>query len=431
MFSVFWSIVGHRVQQEASKQNITLSLRSAQSIDEHVMHLKEFLERRVDIVLVSPILSRNSGLMAVAAEVNAAGIPIVTLNQKIGEGHQRCTVRTDHVKVQATISEYVFQQLGNKGKVIHLQGDMQSEIAILRSKGFHNALMQHPNMELIFENGGDWSQKSGSKLMSQALAEHPDISGVIAANDEMALGAVEAIENAGRAGEIPIAGIDALPETLIAIRDGKMMATVRQIPGSMARTALEICQKAFHQESIPELVYSDTELITSENLLDGMIEEVKILPDMLRQMAEGSEAQQRLQQEIIEVQQRAIQELSTPVIPIMEGIIILPLIGSVDSMRARDITRSLLAGISKHKAKVVILDVTGVGIMDTGIVNHLNKTIQAAQLKGTQTIVTGISDAVAESIVDLGIDWNEITTLSDLQTGLMVALNRLGVRLAV
>jgi rsbT co-antagonist protein RsbR len=67
--------------------------------------------------------------------------------------------------------------------------------------------------------------------------------------------------------------------------------------------------------------------------------------------------------------------------------------------------------------------------MDTGIVNHLNKTIQAARLKGARTIVTGISDAVAESIVDLGIDWSEITTLSDLQSGLLVALKNVGLKL--
>jgi rsbT co-antagonist protein RsbR len=137
----------------------------------------------------------------------------------------------------------------------------------------------------------------------------------------------------------------------------------------------------------------------------------------------------RLQQEVIDAQQRAIAELSTPVIPIMDRIIVLPMVGNIDSMRARDITRALLAGIGHHRAKVVILDVTGVSLMDTGIVNHLNKTIQAARLKGAQTIVTGISDAVAESIVDLGIDWSEITTLSDLQTGLLVALDSLGVRL--
>ncbi len=138
---------------------------------------------------------------------------------------------------------------------------------------------------------------------------------------------------------------------------------------------------------------------------------------------------ERLQQEIIETQKQAIQELSTPVIPIMERIIVMPLVGSIDTMRARDITRSLLAGIRENRAKVVILDITGVSVVDSGVANHLNKTIQAARLKGARTIVTGISDAVAETIVDLGIDWSGLETLSDLQTGLIIALNSLGVKL--
>jgi rsbT co-antagonist protein RsbR len=138
---------------------------------------------------------------------------------------------------------------------------------------------------------------------------------------------------------------------------------------------------------------------------------------------------ERMQQEIIEAQRQALQELSTPVIPVMDRILVMPLVGNIDTMRARDIMRALLEGISDHRAKVVILDVTGVPIMDTGIVNHIHKTIQAARLKGAQTIVTGISDAVAEAIVDLGIDWGAVETLSDLRTGLVVALDRLGVRL--
>ncbi len=97
--------------------------------------------------------------------------------------------------------------------------------------------------------------------------------------------------------------------------------------------------------------------------------------------------------------------------------------------RAQDIMRALLRGVSEYHAEFVILDVTGVPIMDTGVVNHLNKTIQAARLKGAQTIVTGISDAVAEAVVDLGIDWGAVETLSDLRTGLVVALDRLGVQL--
>src|SRR5690606_38161884 len=101
-------------------------------------------------------------------------------------------------------------------------------------------------------------------------------------------------------------------------------------------------------------------------------------------------------------------------------------VGSVDTRRARDILRALLAGIREHRARVVILDVTGVAIMDTSVASHLTKAIQAARLKGARTIVTGLSDAAAETIVEMGIDWSDIETLGDLQTGLATALHAVG-----
>jgi rsbT co-antagonist protein RsbR len=140
---------------------------------------------------------------------------------------------------------------------------------------------------------------------------------------------------------------------------------------------------------------------------------------------------ERLQQEIINAQRQAIAELSSPVIPVMQHIIVMPLMGAIDSLRARDITRALLAGITQHQARVVILDITGVPIVDTGVASYLHKTIQAARLKGARVIITGISEAVAETIVDLGIDWSNITTLTDLQTGLVAALHSLGVKLNI
>ena len=138
---------------------------------------------------------------------------------------------------------------------------------------------------------------------------------------------------------------------------------------------------------------------------------------------------ERLHQELVETQQQSIQELSTPVIPVMDRILVMPLVGSIDSMRARYIMRELLAGVREHRAEVVILDITGVAIMDSGVANHLNKTIRAARLKGARVIVTGISDAVAETIVDLGIDWSTLHTLADLRTGLVTALDSLGIKL--
>jgi anti-anti-sigma regulatory factor len=146
-----------------------------------------------------------------------------------------------------------------------------------------------------------------------------------------------------------------------------------------------------------------------------------------RKQAEQERAE--LQQEVIDAQKRAIQELSSPIIPLMEEIIVMPLIGTIDTQRARDVTRSLLAGITEHRARIVILDVTGVPVIDTGIAQHLDKAIQAAQLKGTDTIITGITDAVAEAVVDLGIDWGGLKTMRDLQTGLVVALRSMGMKL--
>jgi PAS domain S-box-containing protein len=128
------------------------------------------------------------------------------------------------------------------------------------------------------------------------------------------------------------------------------------------------------------------------------------------------------QQQVIAAQEQALADLSTPVIPLLEHILVMPIIGVVDSERARDIMRSLLKSISDHQARIVILDITGVPLVDSGVAAHLNKTIQAARLKGVTTIITGISEVVAETVVDLGIDWSNIQTERDLEAGLMSAL---------
>jgi anti-anti-sigma regulatory factor len=187
-----------------------------------------------------------------------------------------------------------------------------------------------------------------------------------------------------------------------------------------------------------ELVRLSEELRRGIQARDKAIDQLEALQASLEQQVAERTAElerqvaehERLQQELIEAQQRAIQELSTPIIPVMEQIIVMPLVGSIDSLRARDITRALMAGIQKHRAQVVILDITAVPVVDSGVAGHLNKTIQAARLKGARTIITGISDAVAETIVDLGIDWSGVETLSDLQTGLIAALGSLSIRLA-
>jgi DNA-binding LacI/PurR family transcriptional regulator/anti-anti-sigma regulatory factor len=195
-------------------------------------------------------------------------------------------------------------------------------------------------------------------------------------------------------------------------RDGAVYEVLRAQISSALEGALLLQERQQAEEAL-EKAYAEVESKVEERTAE-----------LEREIVE----RERLQEEIIEAQQRALQELSTPIIPVMDRIIVMPLIGSIDTLRARDITRALLAGIREYRAKVVILDITGVPIVDSGVANHLNKTVQAARLKGARTIVTGISDAVAETIVDLGIDWGDIETLSDLQTGLVGALESLGIQ---
>ena len=165
----------------------------------------------------------------------------------------------------------------------------------------------------------------------------------------------------------------------------------------------------------------------SERKDDGIVTFGVIGDITERKLAEAEREQ--MQQDIIQAQRHALREISTPIIPVMERIIVLPLVGSIDTERASNITRRMLAGIGEHRAKFVILDITGVPIVDNEVANYLNKAIHAARLKGAQVVLTGISNAVAETIPDLGLDWTGVETLRDLQTGLVYALDSFGLTL--
>jgi len=121
---------------------------------------------------------------------------------------------------------------------------------------------------------------------------------------------------------------------------------------------------------------------------------------------------------IIRQQQEAIRELSTPVLQVREQLLILPIIGVLDSQRARQVTEQLLRAIRANRAKVVVIDVTGVAAMDSGVANHLVQTVEASRLLGATVIVTGLSPEIAQTLVTIGVDLSEMATVGDLQGGI-------------
>jgi rsbT co-antagonist protein RsbR len=121
---------------------------------------------------------------------------------------------------------------------------------------------------------------------------------------------------------------------------------------------------------------------------------------------------------IITQQQEAIKELSTPVLQIRDRLLLVPLVGLLDTQRARAMTEQLLHAIRAHRAKVVVIDITGVPAVDSKVAHHLFQTLSAARLMGAHTVVTGVSAEVAESLVVLGVDIEALNTVGDLQGGL-------------
>ena len=129
---------------------------------------------------------------------------------------------------------------------------------------------------------------------------------------------------------------------------------------------------------------------------------------------------------VIRQQQEAIRELSTPVLQVRERLLILPIIGVIDPQRARQLTEQLLRAIRTNRAKVVVIDITGVAAMDVTVANHLVQTVEASRLLGATVIVTGLSPEIAQTLVTIGVDLGKMNTVGDLQGGIEQAERLLG-----
>jgi rsbT co-antagonist protein RsbR len=152
---------------------------------------------------------------------------------------------------------------------------------------------------------------------------------------------------------------------------------------------------------------------------------IGIFRDITQQLKEEEE-RQALQQQVIDAQRTAIRELSTPLIPLSSTVVLMPLVGSIDSQRAQMVMEVLLEGIAHYQSDTAIVDITGVKVIDTQVANALIQAAQAAKLLGSQTILTGIGPAMAQTLVHLGADLSTLITRGSLQAGIAEAMKREG-----
>jgi anti-anti-sigma factor len=418
--STFWSMLAHGVTTRAAEFGATVEVLSARDADGQTTVLAQMISQQVDALVVGVIDPERGAHSARAA--TKAGIPVIAVVAELPDAVARSTIRVDDTGGAQLGAEHLAGVIGGQGAVAHLHGPLDIRTAVNRAQGFRTVMARYPQIRVVYEGEGvDWSQTIGQRLMREALLAHSDIAGVFAASDGMALGALDAIAAAGRAGEVAVVGFDGQPEGLAAIHAGQLGATVDQPSYTIGWTAADAVGRLLRGEAIPDVITIPSKLITGQNLIDSAMQIVRIMPGLFHSLLEGGEKQRRLQEEIISAQSALIQELSAPILPLADDIIALPLVGAIDSLRAGRITDLLLATISRTRARAVIVDISGVPVVDSSVANHLLRTAAQSRLLGTMMILVGISPEIAQTMVQVGIDLSSIRTFSTLRDGLVFA----------
>jgi len=412
----YWATLAQGVTSRAAELGIEICLPIADAEEKVETAVHEVVSQRPDIIILSD--SVTTDFTESLQIFNSASIPAIGLETNPSREYL-CVIYADEAQGANSVISYLFDRMGGRGKVANLAG--YPNVQTKRQLEFHKILEQHPGIVLAYEGDGKWKRELGAEVMRAALAAQPDLRGVFAHNDHMAVGAADVIAELGLHDQIIVVGFDADPEGLMAIHEGRVAATVYRGLYGIGRTAVDMAVRVAQGEQLPPELCMPTTLITVENLVEATLDTTYLLPGLLRDVITTNRARQQLQEEMIAAQRSLIQELSTPIIPISDSILIVPLIGAIDSARAQRITGSMLQAIGQHSAEYIIIDITGIAIIDTTIAHHLLQAARSIQLLGAQVILVGIGPEIAQTLVGLGVDLKGISTRATLQSGFQYA----------
>jgi ABC-type sugar transport system substrate-binding protein len=261
----FFVHMANIAQDKAKELNVVLIVQDGQNDSStQSANLEAAIAQGVDGVVISP---KDAQALAPAIQaVIDANIPVVTIDRAVQGATPLAHVGADNVRGGEKQGEYLMKILPEGGKIIELQGTVGASPAIDRSKGFNSVIAGHPEFQIVFQQSADFKRDLGLSVTEQALQAHPDVDAIVAANDDMALGAAEAVAGAGL--DIPIIGFDALPEALQAVQKGTLAATIEQFPGGQTAGAMEILVNYLRNGTEPEqkITLIEPALITAENV---------------------------------------------------------------------------------------------------------------------------------------------------------------------
>lgn len=220
--------------------------------------IEDLVQQEVSVILINPTDSDAVGNAIKVA--NDANIPIITVDRNASSGDVVTHIASDNVAGGKMAGEYILDQLGGKGKLVELQGIPGASATRDRGEGFHQAVDNKDGVEVVSSQSAEFDRQKGLNVMENIIQATPEFDAVFAHNDEMALGALQALKNANK--DVIIVGFDGTDDAVKAVEDGDMLATVAQQPDLMGSLAVDYAVKHMDGETLEDYIPVELKLIT-------------------------------------------------------------------------------------------------------------------------------------------------------------------------
>jgi ribose transport system substrate-binding protein len=254
------------------------------NIEEQTRLVEDWIVKKPDAFVFVPV--DYKALVPSIEKVNKAGIPIVIFSNRMSGVDYVSYVGSDDETIGYELARYLFKSIGGKGKVIHIDGVPAAITAQNRKKGFERALKEHPGIELLASQPGNYRRLPAVQVMENLMQRFPAIDGVWAANDDMAVGIAEALQAAGQGGRTKVVGIDAIPDGAAAIDKGRMLASADYSGHDQGYLAVTAAVKHLRGERVPKEIALPVVIVDKTNVKHWLVSvEEKPVPDWNRVIA--------------------------------------------------------------------------------------------------------------------------------------------------
>lgn len=230
-------------------------------LSEQIALVERAISDRPDAMVFVPV--HATAMNESVRRINAAGIPLVNYLNRLQGGNRVTYVGSDDCRLAHDIAMHLFRHLGNSGNVAILEGVPDAVTSMDRMRGFRNALRESPGMRLAGSRPGYYQRAAAGKAMDELLASTRSIDGVLAANDEMALGAIDTLRRSGR--RVPVVGVNAIPEAIAALKSGALLATADFDAMKIASIATEAALRHLRGQPVPPEIELPVSIVDVSN----------------------------------------------------------------------------------------------------------------------------------------------------------------------